>query len=148
MWPERGSADSPWEWASTVTVRTPEAARLRDLLLAPDITVTNVQPDVLQVDGLTAEQIGTVARQARVPIYELAVQQASLEQVFMTLTSDSVEYRQPLRDPQFFVQAYVDPKTRTVAWPGGIDLDPEGLHEEAGRHPVKVDRPPVSRLAS
>jgi ABC-2 type transport system ATP-binding protein len=79
--------------ASTVTVRTPEAAHLRDLLLAPDITVTNVQPDVLQVDGLTAEQIGTVAWQARVPIYELAVQQASLEQAFMTLTSDSVEYR-------------------------------------------------------
>jgi ABC-2 type transport system ATP-binding protein len=78
---------------STVTVRTPEATRLRDLLLAPDITVTNELPDVLQVDGLTAEQIGTVAWQARVPIYELAVQHASLEQAFMTLTSDSVEYR-------------------------------------------------------
>ena len=50
-------------------------------------------PDVLQVDGLTAEQIGTVAWQAHVPIYELAIQQASLEQAFMTLTSDSVEYR-------------------------------------------------------
>ena len=74
--------------ASTVTVRTPEAARLRDLLLAPDITVTNELLDVLQVDGLTAEQIGTVAWQARVPIYELAVRQASLEQAFMTLTSD------------------------------------------------------------
>jgi ABC-2 type transport system ATP-binding protein len=79
--------------ASTVTVRTQAAARLRHLLLAPDITVTNAQPDVLQVDGLTAEQIGTVAWQARVPIYELAVQQVSLEQGFMTLTSDSVEYR-------------------------------------------------------
>jgi ABC-2 type transport system ATP-binding protein len=79
--------------ASTVTVRTPEAARLRDLLLAPDITVTSELPDVLQVDGLTAEQIGTVAWQAHVPIYELAVRQASLEQAFMTLTSDSVEYR-------------------------------------------------------
>jgi ABC-2 type transport system ATP-binding protein len=78
--------------ASTVTVRTPEATRLRDLLAAPDITVTNELPDVLQVDGLTAEQIGTVAWQARVPIYELAVRQASLEQAFMTLTSDSVEY--------------------------------------------------------
>ena len=79
--------------ASTVTVRTPEAARLRDLLLAPDITVTSELPDVLQVDGLTAEQIGTVAWQAHVPVYELAVRQASLEQAFMTLTSDSVEYR-------------------------------------------------------
>ena len=74
-------------------MRTPEAARLRDLLLAPDITVTNELPDVLQVDGLTAEQIGTVAWQAHVPIYELAVRQGSLEQAFMTLTSDSVEYR-------------------------------------------------------
>ena len=79
--------------ASTVTVRTPEAARLRDLLLAPDITVTNELPDVLQVDGPTAEQIGTVAWQAHVPIYELAVRQGSLEQAFMTTTSDSVEYR-------------------------------------------------------
>ena len=79
--------------SASTAVRTPEAARLRDLLLAPDITVTHVQPDILQVDGLTAEQIGTVAWQARVPIYELAVQQASLEQAFMTLTSDSVEYR-------------------------------------------------------
>jgi ABC-2 type transport system ATP-binding protein len=79
--------------ASTVTVRTPKAARLRDLLLAPDITVTNVQPDILQVNGLTTEQVGTVAWQPRVPIYEVAVQQASLEQAFMTLTSDSVQYR-------------------------------------------------------
>ncbi|MDQ1717892.1 MAG: type transport system ATP-binding protein [Pseudonocardiales bacterium] len=78
---------------STVTVRTPEAARLRGLLLAPDISVTNGEPDLLQVDGLTAEQIGTIAWQAHVPIYELAIQQASLEQAFMTLTSDSVEYR-------------------------------------------------------
>jgi ABC-2 type transport system ATP-binding protein len=78
---------------STVTVRTPEAARLRGLLLAPDISVTNDEPDLLQVDGLTAEQIGTIAWQAHVPIYELAIQQASLEQAFMTLTSDSVEYR-------------------------------------------------------
>lgn len=78
---------------STVTVRTPEATRLRELLLAPDVTVSNEDPDVLQVDGLTAQHIGTIAWQAHVPIYELAIQQASLEQAFMELTSDSVEYR-------------------------------------------------------
>jgi ABC-2 type transport system ATP-binding protein len=80
----------------TVTVRTPEAARLRDLLLAPAstaITVTSEEHDVLRVDGLTAEHIGTIAWQARLPIYELTVRQASLEQAFMKLTSDSVEYR-------------------------------------------------------
>jgi ABC-2 type transport system ATP-binding protein len=76
-----------------VTVRTPETSRLRELLLGPDVTVTTAQPDVLQVDGLTAEHIGTIAWQHRIPIFELTVQQASLEEAFMTLTSDSVEYR-------------------------------------------------------
>jgi ABC-2 type transport system ATP-binding protein len=79
--------------SSTVTVRTPEAPRLRELLLAPDVTVTAEQPDVLRVDGLTAQHIGTIAWQAHLPVYELAIQQASLEQAFMELTSDSVEYR-------------------------------------------------------
>jgi len=79
----------------SVTVRTPEATRLRDLLASPDITVTNGfgQPDVLGVDGLTAEHIGTIAWQNQIPIFELTVQQASLEEAFMTLTTDSVEYR-------------------------------------------------------
>src|ERR1700683_1647369 len=54
---------------------------------------------------------------------------------------------QPLRDPRFFAQVYIDPKTRTVAWPGGIDLDPEGLREETDKHPIKID-PRISRLAS
>lgn len=77
----------------TVTVRTPETARLRELLGGPDITVTTPQPDVMDIDGLTAEHIGTIAWQHQIPIYELTVQQASLEEAFMTLTSDSVEYR-------------------------------------------------------
>jgi len=77
----------------SVTVRTPEAARLRDLLAGPDVTVTTAQPDVLRIDGLTAQHIGTTAWQAHVPIFELAVRQASLEEAFMKLTSDSVEYR-------------------------------------------------------
>ena len=53
----------------SVTVRTPEAARLRELLVGPDITVTTDigQPDVLGVDGLTAEHIGTIAWQHQVP---------------------------------------------------------------------------------
>ncbi len=77
----------------SVTVRTPEATRLRELLLGPDVTVTTEHPDVLGVDGLTAEHIGTIAWQQQIPIFELTVQQASLEEAFMTLTNDSVEYR-------------------------------------------------------
>ncbi len=78
---------------SSVTVRTPEASRLRDLLLGPDVTITSDRADVLHVQGLDAEQIGTVAWRARLPVFELALQQASLEQAFMELTQDSVEYR-------------------------------------------------------
>src|ERR1700726_4428882 len=76
-----------------VTVRTPQAARLRGLLLGPDITVTSQQSDVLKVQGLSAEQIGQTAWQARLPVYELTPQQASLEEAFMRLTDDSVDFR-------------------------------------------------------
>ena len=78
---------------SAVTVRTPQAARLRELLLGPDITVTSDQAGVLHVQGLTAEQIGTAAWQAHLPVFELTTQQASLEEAFMQLTDDSVDFR-------------------------------------------------------
>ena len=78
---------------SAVTVRTPNTARLRDLLLGPDITVTSQQSDLLTVQGLSAEQIGQTAWQARLPVYELTPQQASLEEAFMRLTDDSVDFR-------------------------------------------------------
>jgi len=77
----------------SVTVRTPEVAGLRNLLLGPDITVSSDGSDVLQVRGLTAEQIGMAAWQARLPVFELTTQHASLEEAFMQLTDDSVDFR-------------------------------------------------------
>ncbi len=76
-----------------VTVRSSQAPRLRELLLGPDITVTSQRSDVLKVVGLTAEQIGTVAWQARLPVFELTNEHASLEDAFMQMTRDSVDYR-------------------------------------------------------
>jgi len=76
-----------------VTVRTPRAAELRDLLLGPDVTIRSDEHDVLHVTGLSAEQIGTAAWQAHLPVFELTAQQASLEEAFMELTQDSVDYR-------------------------------------------------------
>jgi ABC-2 type transport system ATP-binding protein len=76
-----------------VTVRTPQAAQLRELLLGPDITVTSDQSSVLRVQGLSAEQIGTAAWQAHLPIFELTAEHASLEDAFMQLTDDSVDFR-------------------------------------------------------
>jgi Protein of unknown function (DUF2442) len=48
----------------------------------------------------------------------------------------------PLADPEFFKQVYVDPDSRTITWPGELDLAPEPLYAEARRHPVS--RPQVS----
>ena len=77
----------------SVTVRTPEAAAaLHDLLLAPDVTVTREQSDVLQIDGLTAEHIGTTAWRAHLTIYELSVTRTSLEEAFRALTRGAVEF--------------------------------------------------------
>jgi ABC-2 type transport system ATP-binding protein len=78
---------------SAVTVRTAEADRLRQLLLGPDITVTSEQSGVLHVQGVSAEQIGATAWQAHLPIFELTTQHASLEEAFMRLTDDSVDFR-------------------------------------------------------
>jgi Protein of unknown function (DUF2442) len=33
------------------------------------------------------------------------------------------------RTEEGFAEAYVDPETRTVAWPGGADLAPDTLYE-------------------
>jgi ABC-2 type transport system ATP-binding protein len=82
---------------SAVTVRTPRAAQLRDLLLGPGITVSSETSDVLTVAGLSTEQIGMTAWQAGVPVFELTTRHASLEEAFMQLTEESVDYHsQPL----------------------------------------------------
>jgi ABC-2 type transport system ATP-binding protein len=77
---------------SSVTVRSPQADRLRELLAGPDIAVATQPDGALQVQGLSGEQIGTIAWQANLPLFELSVTNASLEEAFMHVTRDSVEY--------------------------------------------------------
>jgi ABC-2 type transport system ATP-binding protein len=78
---------------NVVRVRSPQAAALRELLLGPNVTVTSSEAQVLDVDGLAAEQIGETAAANGIVLHELTPQQASLEDAFMELTSDDVEYR-------------------------------------------------------
>src|ERR1700722_18300089 len=77
---------------SAVLVRTPETVRLGPLLAAPGITVINDGTDLLRVSGTTAEQIGAAAWRAHLPLYELTPTHASLEEAFMQVTQDSIEY--------------------------------------------------------
>jgi ABC-2 type transport system ATP-binding protein len=78
---------------SSVTVRTPQPAELRAALLGPGITVASETPGLLEVEGLSTEQIGTIAWQAHLPVFELTAREASLEEAFMQLTEESVDYR-------------------------------------------------------
>jgi ABC-2 type transport system ATP-binding protein len=78
--------------ATAVRVRSPEAPQLRRLLAGPGVSVTESEPGVLVVRGLGPDRIGAVARGQGLAIYELAVEQASLEEAFMEMTAGAVEY--------------------------------------------------------
>jgi ABC-2 type transport system ATP-binding protein len=76
-----------------VRVRSPQAAVLRAALAGPDVTVTTAEAGVLDVEGLDAETIGQIARARGITLSELSTRTASLEEAFMELTHDDVEYR-------------------------------------------------------
>ena len=82
------------EWSTNIVrVRSPEATRLRELILGPGIRVSSDQPGALEVDGLSAEQIGDAAARHGLVLYELTPQKTSLEAAFMELTREATEYR-------------------------------------------------------
>jgi ABC-2 type transport system ATP-binding protein len=76
----------------SVRVRSPQAEALHGLLAGPGVSVTVTGPGLLDVVGLDPGQIGDRARTAGLAVHELARQQPSLEEAFMTLTKDSVQF--------------------------------------------------------
>jgi ABC-2 type transport system ATP-binding protein len=56
------------------------------------ITVIETGNGTLEVDGAKPEHIGELAARHQVVLHELSPQQASLEEAFMQLTAESVEY--------------------------------------------------------
>jgi ABC-2 type transport system ATP-binding protein len=78
---------------SVVRVQSPQTMELSELLSGDGVIVTGIDSFVLEVEGLSAEQIGTVAWKNNIALFELTTKQASLEEAFMELTNDAVEYR-------------------------------------------------------
>ncbi|MFH8289462.1 ATP-binding cassette domain-containing protein [Streptomyces sp. NPDC018059] len=76
----------------SVKVVTPEAGLLTELLAAPGVHITGSVPGALEVRGTDAEHIGRTAAAHKIPLFELTPHAVSLEQAFMDLTRDSVEY--------------------------------------------------------
>ncbi|MBP2335540.1 ABC-2 type transport system ATP-binding protein [Saccharothrix coeruleofusca] len=77
----------------TVLVRTGEPAAFTPLLTAAGATVREGPESSLVVSGLTGEEIGKLAAYHGVALSELTPRRPSLEDAFMELTRDSVEYR-------------------------------------------------------
>jgi ABC-2 type transport system ATP-binding protein len=89
-----GLAEFVDEWSTNVVrVRSPEATQLRDVILGPDVRVSTEEPGVLEVEGLTAEQIGGAAARNGLVLHELTPEKTSLEEAFMELTHEETEYR-------------------------------------------------------
>jgi ABC-2 type transport system ATP-binding protein len=77
---------------SYVRIRTPQRELLLDVLHTAGVTAVESGNGTLEVDGGKAEQIGELAARHGVVLHELSPQQASLEEAFMQLTAESVEY--------------------------------------------------------
>jgi ABC-2 type transport system ATP-binding protein len=76
-----------------VRVRTAAGPQAAAVLQDAGATVRGTGQDLLTISGLPAERIVAVLTQAAVPFSEISAQQATLEQAYMELTRDAVEYR-------------------------------------------------------
>jgi len=77
----------------SVRVRSSDQDALARMLRAPGVTVTQAADGALTFSGVSAGQVGAVAGAAGITVLELATEQASLEDVFVRLTQNAVEYR-------------------------------------------------------
>ncbi|MDX3314024.1 ABC transporter ATP-binding protein [Streptomyces sp. NPDC054884] len=77
---------------SYVRVRSPQRERLLDVLHEAGAVVVETGDGVLEVDDGKPEHIGELAARHRIVLHELSPQRASLEEAFMRLTAESVQY--------------------------------------------------------
>ncbi|GAB3287156.1 ABC transporter ATP-binding protein [Parasphingorhabdus pacifica] len=81
--------------STSVKVRSPQAGQLRELCTTAGMAVAPADPnvpDTLMVEVAEGERIGEIAAGNGIVLHELSPQQGSLEEAFMRLTGDAVEY--------------------------------------------------------
>ena len=79
--------------ADRVTVRTPARADAMTVLARAGAEVTATASDVVTVSGFSSERVVSLLSQNSVPFSELSAHRASLEEAYMELTRDAVEFR-------------------------------------------------------
>ncbi|GAA3145147.1 ABC transporter ATP-binding protein [Streptomyces rectiviolaceus] len=77
---------------SYVRLRSPQRERLLDVLHQEGVTAVEAGNGTFEVDGTAAEDLGELAARHQLVLHELSPQRASLEEAFMQLTAESVEY--------------------------------------------------------
>jgi ABC-2 type transport system ATP-binding protein len=78
---------------AAVRVRTPSADQLVRAVTAKGGATVQTDDGSVEVRGMSTEQVGDLAFGEGIRLHELASVRASLEEAFMELTADSVEYR-------------------------------------------------------
>jgi ABC-2 type transport system ATP-binding protein len=78
-----------------VLVRTPAAAEATTVLVAAGGSVRTVEPGELAVAGLPADRLVGLLAEHRVPITEVTAHRPSLEQAYLALTAQAVEFGSP-----------------------------------------------------
>jgi ABC-2 type transport system ATP-binding protein len=76
----------------SVRVRSPQSTELAELVAGEGITVESRGDGLLDITGLDSVAVGETAAAHRIVLYELTPQQASLEEAFIELTRDDVEF--------------------------------------------------------
>jgi ABC-2 type transport system ATP-binding protein len=117
---------------STVRVRSPRAAEIAAALAGPAVTVKAVEPGLLEVVGSSAEAVGELAAARGIVLHELTPITGSLEDAYMSLTAESVEYHSA--DVSSF-PAEFRPDTGPAAPPAAATpaMPAVSTDEEAGR---------------
>jgi ABC-2 type transport system ATP-binding protein len=76
----------------TVRVRSPQLDLLHELLTAQGVSVRN-DDGALLAQGVSTEQVGQLAADRGLTLHELSTQRASLEEAYLRMTDDAVDYR-------------------------------------------------------
>jgi ABC-2 type transport system ATP-binding protein len=76
-----------------VFVRSPELSRLVEVMSDAGATATLVETGLASLRGVSAADIGDVAARHGIPLHELTPRSGSLEDAYLALTEDAIEYK-------------------------------------------------------
>lgn len=76
-----------------IFVRTPQLDNLRSVLAAPGISFSQKDGQTAEIIGISSTEVGRAALNASIALVELTPIRASLEDIFMGMTADAVEYQ-------------------------------------------------------